>query len=103
MISKLLKAIKILFWPIIFLVGQFIISGLFMLFYMINNSHINWEDESSNSILLEYMNDQTLLILFVECVIFIPIFYFIYRKYRKDKVVCSIKSIFTISLIGIGR
>jgi len=100
MISKVLKIIMTLLWPIIFLVGQFIISGSFMLFYMINNSNINWEDESSNSILLEYMNNQTLLILFIECVIFIPIFYFVYKKYCKDKIKCSIKSIFMISLIS---
>ena len=100
MISKIKEVIKVLFWPILFGIGQFFICGLLMLIYMLQHPEINFDDPSSNSILTEYINAQTLIIVILECIIFVPIFYSIYKKYRIDKVSCTIPSILKIIFIS---
>lgn len=100
MISKIKEIIKTLFWPILFGIGQFFICGLLMLIYMLQHPEINFDDSSSNSILTEYINNQTLLIVVLECIIFVPIFYSIYKKYRTDRVPCKGSSILKIVFIS---
>ena len=93
MFSKILEVVKVLLWPILFGIGQVFICGAFMLVYMVQNSDVNWNDVSSNAILLNYMNNQTLFIVGMECFIFIPLFCFIYKKYRVERVPISTKRI----------
>lgn len=82
MTSKIKEVIKTLFWPVLFGIGQFFICGLFMLVYMLQHSN----DDLNSSLLLEYINNQTLLIIAIECIVFIPIFYSVYKNYRMDRV-----------------
>lgn len=100
MISKIKEIIKVLFWPILFGIGQFFICGFFMSVYMIMHPEIDFSNSKSDSILFNYISDQTLLIMFINCIIFIPLFYSVYRKYKMDKITCSIISIGKIILIS---
>ncbi len=100
MISKFLEVVKVLLWPILFGIGQVFICGVFMLVYMVQNSGVNWDDASSNGILLNYMDGQTLFIVGIECLIFIPLFYFIYKKYRVARVPVSIKKIILLCVVS---
>lgn len=100
MISKIKEIIKTLFWPILFGIGQFFICGLLMLVYMLRHPEINFDDSSSNSILIKHINDQTLLIVVLECIVFIPIFHSIYKKYQMNKVSCTISSLLKMSFIS---
>ena len=100
MIYKVKEVIKTLFWPILFGIGQIFICGLFMLVYMLQHSDIDFNDPINDSLLSEYINHHVLIIMVLECVIFIPIFYSIYKKYRMDKNSCNYKSICKIFLIS---
>ena len=100
MVSKIWKFVKIIFWPILFLIGQLFICYLLMMFYMFKHPEFNLDDPNSNSILLEFINSQSLLIVLLECITLIPIFYLIYKKYRMDRVDCSVKLLLRISFIS---
>lgn len=93
MISKVWKFIKILFWPILFGIGQFFICGLFMLIYVLQN-------KGSSTNVEQFINHYTLFIVFIECIIFIPIFYSEYRKYYVDKEKYSIHTICFVVIIS---
>lgn len=100
MFSKIKEILKALCWPILFGIGQFFICGLLMLIYMLQHPEINFDDSSSNFILTEYINAQTLFIVLLECAIFVPVFYSTYKKYRIDKVSCTITSVIKIIFIS---
>lgn len=87
---KIKEVIKTLFWPLLFFVGQFIIIGLFMMFYMFKTPNSSLDNLSS------YINDYTLLIMLMECIIFIPIFYKKYKNYKKYNCKSAIVSISAI-------
>lgn len=100
MILKVKEVIKTLFWPVLFGIGQIFICGLFTLIYMLQHSELDFNDSNSYSLLNEYINRYTLLIVVLECVIFIPIFYSVYKKYQMNRISCNLKSICKIFLIA---
>lgn len=100
MFLKVKEVIKALFWPILFGIGQIFICGLFMLIYMLQHQEIDFNDSSNYSLLSEYINHHTLLIVILECLIFIPIFYSVYKKYQTNRIPCSFQSICKIFLLS---
>ena len=92
-LNYLQKLIKVIIWPIIFIVGQFFIEYIFVAYY---NSHNR--GELSNKEFLEFIktceykeslnsfiNSQLLLITIIGFIIFLPIFYLLYRNYKKER------------------
>jgi len=83
---------KVLIWPIIFMVGQFFIQYIFVAIFNSKERGILTETEFLEYIKTEeyitklnsYINSKTLLIIFITMIIFIPIFYNAYKKYRKE-------------------
>ena len=92
-LNYLQKLIKVIIWPIIFIVGQFFIEYIFVAYY---NSHNR--GELSNKEFLEFIktceykeslnsfiNSKLLLITIIGFIIFLPIFYLLYRNYKKER------------------
>ena len=84
--------IKVLIWPIIFSLGTFFINYIFVAIFnskqkgtMSNNefidyiSTIEYQEKLNN-----YINSKTLLIILITAIIFIPILYMIFKKYKKE-------------------
>ena len=110
-LNYLNKLIKVILWPIIFIVGQFFIEYVFVAYYnsrnkgnLSNNEFLEFiktceYKENLNS----FINSKLLLITIIVFVIFLPIFYLIYKKYKKGrKSGCFLESIslgISISLI----
>lgn len=79
--------LEIILWPIIFMVGQFFIRYIFVALYNYQNYHntnlykimqtVQYQDK-----LNQYLNHHTLLMALIIAIIFIPLFYLIYKKYR---------------------
>jgi len=90
---KYLKNIfKVLIWPIIFTIGSFFINYIFVAIFnskekgtMTNNqfiqyiSTIEYQDK-----LNDYINSKALLIILITTIIFIPILYKVFKKYKKE-------------------
>lgn len=93
---KIKEVIKTLFWPLLFFIGQFIIMGLFMMLYILKNPTSSLDDSS----LIQYINNHTILIMLIECIGFIPIFYMKYKKYNCKKENVSIQSIGKIIIMS---
>ena len=99
---------KVLIWPIIFMVGQFFIQYIFVAIFNSRErgtltekeflKHIKTEEYISK--LNNYINSKTILIILITMVIFIPVFYKVYKKY-KVKNNFKIKDIFIPILLGI--
>lgn len=100
MLSNIWNFIKVILLPIFFLLGQMLIIGLFMIFFLINNPGIDLNNDLSTKLLLEYINNNTLIISLLQCLIFLPIFYLIYKKYRINKINYSCKSVVLIAVIS---
>ena len=92
---KLKKIFSILIWPIIFIIGQFIIEYIFVAFYNYKNMKIyktTFNDFSDIDIintnfykydLNNYLNSKALVISILIFIIYGSIFYLVYRKYIK--------------------
>ena len=83
------KYLKILVWPIIFMIGTFFINYLYVIVFNATNYNeenlidiINTSEYQNN--LNNFMNNNTIYIISITAAIFIPLFYFIYRKYQKN-------------------
>lgn len=100
MFNNIWNFIKIIFHPILFLLGQMCILVLFMIFFIIQNPGIDLNNDLSTKLLTEYINDSTLVISFLQFLIFLPIFYLIYKKYCVNKIDYSFKSVVLISVIS---
>lgn len=100
MLSNVWKFIKVLFFPILFLLGQMCILFLFMMLFIIKNPGIDLNNDISSNILSEYINDNTLAISLLQCLIFLPTFYFIYKKYQVEKTEYSFKPISLIAIMS---
>lgn len=87
----MLNFIKVLIWPFLFFIGQIFICGLFMKIYLLQNPG------ADNSSVVQFINNQA---LFIDCIVFIPIFYSVYKKYRITKNSYSTKEILIISLLS---
>ena len=99
--NKIKNYLYIIIWPIMFIIGQIAIRLLFALIFYLNNSK-KYSDDIYFDKLSNYINSSTLLITFLTALIFIPIYYLIYKKYRTKKHVKSnLKYIFIALLLGI--
>lgn len=104
---------KVLIWPIIFMIGQFFINYIFVAIFnskekgtMTDNEFIEYiktieyQDKLNN-----YINSKSLLIILITVIIFIPILYKVFKKYKQinnfklKDVVIPITFGITISLI----
>lgn len=81
-----MKYLKVLFWPIMFMVGQIFIQYVFT--FIFNNKYypnvdleiINTQEYQVK--LNDFIYNHTLIILLITSLIFIPLFYVIYRNYK---------------------
>jgi len=94
LLSKFINSVKILLYPILFSISQVFIIALFVVL----NSKI---DINNSEILIDYINKNTLFILLIQSMIFIPIFYLVYKKYRVDKEKVSMYTIIKIIIVAI--
>jgi len=109
-ICKYIKNIfKVLIWPILFLIGQFLIQYIFIASFnnkeqgnLSNNEFLNYiKTEEYIEKLNNYINSKTLIIIFLSMIIFLPIFYKIYNKYKKENNL-KFKNIFIPITFGIS-
>lgn len=83
-----MKYLKILLLPIMFMIGEFLINYIFVAYFNykyypnINIDIINTIEYQNK--LNNFINNNTLLIIIITCIIFIPIFYLIFRKYKNN-------------------
>ena len=99
---------KVLIWPIIFMVGQFFIQYIFVASFNSKERGTLTETEFLKHIKTEeyinklnnYINSKTLIIILITMIIFIPIFYNVYKKYR-SKNTFKVNNIFIPIVLGI--
>lgn len=101
--------LKVIIWPIIFMIGSFLINYIFVAIFnskeinkMSNNEFIDYiKTVEYQNKLNNFINSKALLIVFITFVIFFPVFYNVYKKYIvKDSF--KIKSIYVPILFGIS-
>lgn len=100
--------IKVLIWPIVFIIGQFFIQYGFIASFN-NKEKIGFtssefldyvkKDEYITK-LNDYINSKTLIIIFLTMIIFIPIFYKLYKKYKRENTF-KLNNIFIPIVFGI--
>lgn len=108
-LKYVLNFIKVLIWPIIFMIGSFIIRYIFVAIFnskekgSMNESEflkyistVNYQEKLNG-----YINSKTLLIVIITFIILFPILYKVYKKYIK-KSNYSIKDIYIPLLFGIS-
>ena len=91
-LNYLKKLIKVLIWPIIFIIGQFFIEYVFVAYYNQKN-----KGNLSNSEFLEYiktaeykenlnkfLDSKLLIITLIGFFIFLFVLYFVFKKYKKE-------------------
>jgi len=103
------KFLKVLIWPIIFMIGQFFIQYIFVAIFnanekgtMTNNEFLEYikTTEYTNK-LNNYINDKSLIIILIMMIIFIPLLLTVFRKY-KQKGNFKIKNTYVPILLGIS-
>ena len=121
-LSYLEKLIKVIFWPIIFILGHFFIEYVFVAYYNSKN-----KGDLSNSEFLKlvktceyqeglnnFINSKLLLITIIVFLVFLPILYFAYKKYKRNIYIggygiesillgISIALIFNITLYNLNK
>lgn len=83
---------KVLIWPIIFSLGTFLINYVFVSIFnskeqgnMTNNEFLKYINTIEyQEKLTTYINSKSLLIILITSIIFIPILYNIFKKYKKE-------------------
>ena len=107
---KYLKNIlKVLIYPIIFTIGQFLLQYIFVAIFnnkeqgnLSNSEFLKYiKTEEYMEKLNNYINSKTLIIIFLTMIIFIPILYKVYKKYKKENNF-KIKNIFIPIIFGIS-
>lgn len=100
---------KVLIWPIVFTIGTFLINYIFVAIFnykekgtMTNNEFLEYikgieYQEKLNS----YINSKSLLIILITVIIFIPILYRVFKKY-KTRNDFKLKNIFIPIAFGIS-
>lgn len=100
---------KILIWPIIFIIGQFLIRYIFASAFnysikgnLTDKEFLDYINTSDYKILLEqFINNNTIYIIIITSLIFIPLFYNVYKKYRV-KNNFKINNLFVPLLFGVS-
>lgn len=100
---------KVLIWPIIFIIGQFFIQYIFVAFFnskekgtMTNNEFLNYISTIDyQNKLNNFINSNALLIIIITMILFVPIFYNVFKKYKR-KSSFKFKDIFIPILFGIS-
>ena len=87
LLYKIKETIKVLLWPILFTVSQYLLFILFMFFYFLINPGL----DVSSDMVVDFINQNSLLILLIQSIIFIPLFYLVYKKYRITKDAINLK------------
>ena len=86
------KFLKVLIWPIIFMIGSFFIEYIFVAIFnnkekgsLTNSEFLNYIKtiEYQNK-LNNYINSKALIIALITAIIFIPIFYKLFKKYKEE-------------------
>lgn len=107
-LKYLKNLLKALIWPIIFVIGEFFIQYIFVAIFnfqekgtMTNSEFLEYIKtiEYQNK-LNNYINSKTLLIIIITMFIFLPLFYKVYKKYKKENSF-KIKNIFIPIILGI--
>ena len=83
---------KVLIWPLIFTIGTFIINYIFVAIFNSNEKGTMTNGEFIEHIktleyqekLNNYINDKSLLIIFLTSLIFIPILYKVFKRYKTN-------------------
>ena len=99
---------KVLIWPIIFSIGTFLINYIFVAIFnskeqgtMTNNEFIKYVSTLEyQEKLNNYINSKSLLIILITAIIFIPILYRVFKKYR-EKNKFKLKDIIVSIVLGI--
>lgn len=102
------KMLKVLIWPIIFIIGEFFIQYVFVSIFNSKEriSYTNYEfleyiktieyqDKLNN-----YINSKAIIIILVTMIIFMPLFLKIFKKYKKENTF-KINNIFIPIILGI--
>ena len=97
--NYLKKISKILIWPIIFMIGQFLISYIISLGYTLTHSNLPLEELTSNTSI--FLEQNKVLISFISICIFLPIFIHKYKKLKSDNYKFNKEYLF-IFLFGMG-
>lgn len=100
---------KVLFWPILFMIGQFFIQYIFVAIFNNKERVIFTELEFLEYIKTEkyisklnnYIESKTLLIMLITMIVLIPIFYKVYRKYKQENTF-KLKNILIPVALGIS-
>ena len=82
--------LKTLIWPIIFVIGQFLIQYIFVAIFnfkeqgsLTNSEFLKYiKTEEYINKLNEYINSNALFIVLITFIIFMPIFYNMFKKYK---------------------
>lgn len=93
------KLVKVLSWPIVFMVGQFFISYIFSFVYSLFHSELPLEVLTLK--INDFLENSKVLVTFVGFVIFVPLFIKDYKKLREDKYLFNV-DYFYIFLFSIG-
>lgn len=99
---------KILIWPVVFTIGQFFINYIFIAIFnskeqgtMTDNQFIKYVSTLEyQEKLNNYINSKSLLIIFITSIIFLPILYRVFKKYKKENNF-KLKDIFIPIIFGI--
>ena len=99
---------KVLIWPIIFMLGQFFVQYIFVAIFnskeqgsLTNSEFLKYiETEEYITKLNNYINSKTLIIILITMIIFIPILFKVYKKYKKENTF-KFKNIFIPISFGI--
>ncbi len=90
--SNLKNIFSVIVWPILFVIGEFFVEYIFVAIFnykekgaMNNSEFINYINtlEYQNK-LTDYINSKALVIAIITMIIFIPIFYKVFKKYKID-------------------
>lgn len=104
--EKIKKYLKALFWPIVFVIGQFSIIVIFTLIY---NHSLGFEDKTLEvyitsqeyiNNLAQYLVNQKLIMAIISFVVFMPLFAFVYRQFNVKPNKISFQKIVMIFIIG---
>lgn len=114
--NYLKKILKVLIWPILFGLGQFLIQFIFIYIFnlkeisklkklnpSLSNNEINKliNTIDYNNRLTDYINNKTLLIIMIIFIIFLPLLYLGFKKYKTNKKL-KLNNIILIVLLGIS-
>ena len=84
--------LKVLIWPIIFVIGQFFVNYVFVAIFNAKEKGTMTSSEFLQHIktasyqdrLNDFINSKALLIILMTSIILIPIFYKVFKRYKKE-------------------